>query len=280
MKRSVSSVVHRELATIARASAVVVACTVVVVCTATALAQEQREAGATLDGEVAVARLMPSAPPGQATPAATPAAAPTVIVVDHGALAADEGVYQIANDHHGARWHDGFYLRFGFGGGVFVDQFDGALDWTDGSASGGSGALELSVGTALWSGFTVGGGIVLERVVDPVVEMEGASTGSDVAVGVLGVLGAFFDWYPDPGRGLHLQALLGGARITMTDESGVRNAHEPIGGGIALGVGHEWWIGEQWSMGALVRGTAATLYDEGVTHRAAALSLSLTLTLN
>jgi hypothetical protein len=94
---------------------------------------------------------------------------------------------------------------------------------------------------------------------------------------VLAIAGPVVDWYPNPAGSLHLFAAVGGARITVTDDSGERKSHEPLGGGGALGIGWDFWISPHWTLGLRARVTGATLLDEGVTHRVAAAAALLSL---
>jgi hypothetical protein len=56
---------------------------------------------------------------------------------------------------------------------------------------------------------------------------------------------AFVQYYPDPRKGLHLQAL--GAFAILADQS---NVNGPVA---AAGAGYDAWIGAQTSLGAFAR---------------------------
>jgi hypothetical protein len=77
-----------------------------------------------------------------------------------------------------------------------------------------------------------------------------------------------------------LQAALCGARITMKDDRGNVSNQQPVGGAIVLGIGYEWWVGDEWGLGVLGRLTGATLNDDTFTHHVSGISLLATLTYN
>jgi hypothetical protein len=174
----------------------------------------------------------------------------------------------------------GFYFRVALGGGGLVDDFSGPFGWGASSAFGPSAAGELLFGGAIVPGLNVGGGVAVDWVVRPRIESNGVEVDEDVLVGLLGVIGPFIDWYPSSEGGFHLQALIGAARITITDESHMRSDHEPIGGALLLGVGYDWWLGDEWALGVMARLTSAALVDADVRHIVGALSVMGTLTFN
>ncbi len=76
----------------------------------------------------------------------------------------------------------------------------------------------------------------------------------------LGVVGPFMDYYFDPQGGMHLQAALGIASLQVSDgtfetSGGTIDSDKEsgIGFGAMLGFGLETWVGEQWSVGGLLR---------------------------
>ena len=178
-----------------------------------------------------------------------------------------------------ARTHEGFYARVALGGGGLSDEFHGPFGWVSGSASGPSGAGEIALGWSLRRGLALGGMFTLDWVADPRVEVEGVAVSSDIAVGGLMMIGPFIDWYTNPDGGFHLQGMVGLARITLTDNSGMRSDPDldPVGGGLALGAGWELRLGHKFGLGVLGRLPAAQLSQNG-RHSVFAASLMLSLT--
>lgn len=200
------------------------------------------------------------------------------------ALASEEAAMPTEGADPTAHMQDGFYLSLGLGGGYFHDDFrtDFILLNVDGTAQGASGAGELLVGGALKKGLILGGGVFFEQVTNPTIEIEGRTVSDDISVGTLVVVGPFIDWYPTPGGGLHFRGALGGARITLKDESGNRKDEddEPVGGAAVLAIGYGWWLADQWSIGIMGRVIGGGLRGDGIKHDVAATSFLVNVTYN
>jgi hypothetical protein len=65
----------------------------------------------------------------------------------------------------------------------------------------------------------------------------------------LGAVGPFVDYYPSAALGWHVQALVGYATLGYGDI----NPEPPTGIGLMAGIGHDWWVSDRWSIGALAR---------------------------
>ena len=77
-------------------------------------------------------------------------------------------------------------------------------------------------------------------------------------------IGLFMDYYFNPEGGFHLQGLVGiGILSVEVDDPDVEST-EASGPMVALGLGYEGWIGEQWGLGVLGRLTAASLKSDEV----------------
>lgn len=183
----------------------------------------------------------------------------------------------------GAYYHGGFYLRGGAGLAWTHARFSRGGIPGEAVASGFGEAMSFAIGGAiaqkLMLAFDVGGNQVRPSTSSP--EVTGVSF-----YHVLGLL----DWYPNPYRGLHFE--LGGG-VSVVDYSArtlggrLDSAHGGNGFAWHLGAGWEGWIGEQWSLGALLRldGTQAndSRLDEtggSVTISVIAPSLLIMLTYN
>lgn len=167
--------------------------------------------------------------------------------------------------------HDGFYLRINLGvGGQAVTYND------DITASGGSVALDLLVGGSPNRGLAIGGGLLADY--SPNLDLEG--TTADLQANVeTGMVGVFIDGFPDPKGGFHLGGLLGLANIS-TDVKGADDVRNDSGFGGAVWVGYDAWVGDEWSVGGLLRFSAAvgrsTKNDQDLDAQSRALTLMFT----
>lgn len=164
--------------------------------------------------------------------------------------------------------HDAFYLRFALGLGLLYDRLRG--DWegyalpAEGGRRGGlsalAGASELAVGWTLPGGIALGLGLFTLLAPSPRAETRDASR-YEFDVYQLALVGPMADFYPWPTRGWHAGLALGVAALTVGDAPSPDPAaraiedHVALGPGFALALGHEWWLGERWSCGMILRWT-------------------------
>lgn len=170
----------------------------------------------------------------------------------------------------GVHRHDGFYLRLGTGFGVYEERMKSDdSDLYGGEISGDSVGLasvgEVAMGGNIRPGLVLGGGLYTARLLSSHYGADDSSAGQpppelDPAARHLIVLGPFLDYYPRPSGGLHFQAALGLAAASTdvgnTDED---ERYTAGGGGVVFGVGYEWWVGDEWSVGVLARAMAAAV---------------------
>ena len=189
--------------------------------------------------------------------------------------------------------HDGFYLRLAGGIGGSSDKLrgiartsDGPAGKLDGSVGGFSGATQVALGFTLARGWVVGAAI------DTVTVPGGSgSLSSDIGrfefdTCQLALYGVLIDFYLDPLRGFHIQATGGIASYVMAqgnadDGTVIAPPHAAIGAGFSLGVGNQWWISPDWTIGVLPRfmlGWASGIDEFGAQFRHRALGYSLLLT--
>jgi hypothetical protein len=189
--------------------------------------------------------------------------------------------------------HDGFYLRLGIGAGHLASSFQSSAPGTvSGSGSGTSSAIEIAIGGTISSGLVIGGGIFGESstgVRSHDVSRDGRRALPEGWVLeyelTLSMLGVLLDWYFDDELGFHVQVVAGSAGLQFREGDLVED-HSASGYGLMGGLGYELWVGDQWSMGVLVRGTTLVAKGDdsagaGWEHVVRALpSLMLTLTLH
>jgi hypothetical protein len=155
------------------------------------------------------------------------------------------------------RKHDGFYFRFGTGLGGYLETITPVGSVTAARASGIAGTVELAAGFTPLPGFVVGVGVYLERILASDMEQTDEYSG-EVPTALLPsfrdttLAGPLVDWYPDPDLGLHVQAAAGYfylSRAAYTPgEYGSRD-YSGNGLGAVVGLGQEWWISDQSSIG-------------------------------
>ncbi|MCA9596573.1 MAG: hypothetical protein KC776_24825 [Myxococcales bacterium] len=201
-------------------------------------------------------------------------------------------------DHPGPRHHGGFYLRFGGGIGMgsdgiqSSDSFDslrtGEKTSFDARASGFAAATEIAFGGTPFRGVVLGAGVYTATLPAASADASDIAAGSyEYEVSQLALFSPLIDVYPWPTRGLHFQGGFGFGTLVMGQgfpKTGPdARAHTAVGPGFMLGVGHEWFVADEWSLGLLAR----VLYawtdgddPEGVTwqHHTVAPALLLTVT--
>jgi hypothetical protein len=152
-----------------------------------------------------------------------------------------------------ARRHDGFFARADVGlagmwAGVSGSASGRGRIWAIGQSGG------LYFGGTPWPGLVVGGYVWTARL-DPTFVVRGirVSPDDDSVKLTMGRIGPFLDWYPDPLRGFHMQAAVGLSVQVESDTKG--NAIKPasIGGTGSFGLGYEFFVAKQFSIGAMAR---------------------------
>ncbi len=179
----------------------------------------------------------------------------------------------------GRHLHDGFYLRMALGAGALAATYESSTAaGTDADVGGAGLGLDLWIGGTPWPGLVIGGALTANAVDEPRVEAGGDSRTVANTSLTSSILGLFVDGFPDPEGGLHIGGMLGIATLTYRDDLDEEQRHG--GGGAALWVGYAGWIGSDWSLGGMLRGTvqATEHEDSDRDEKANARSLSLLVT--
>jgi hypothetical protein len=202
---------------------------------------------------------------------------PTAAHDQQGVSAAKKDAPPPAEKDPTAHAHDGFYFRVGLGFGGFTDNMtarDKATngEFDSGTITGMASASELMFGGTLSPNWILGGGIWTSTTfVSDYVNTNNNGIPTDLRKpDNFTLVGPFVDWYFSerldlgPPGGFHAQAGLGFAVLNGFKPEQVRHDDRrvAIGAGLMLGFGYEWWVGEQWGLGALLRLTAAGLLEE------------------
>lgn len=169
--------------------------------------------------------------------------------------------------------HDGFYLRFALGVGYAFDSLHGTD--SSGSDMGGIGIrsvcvpFDIAIGGAVGP-VVVGGLMSAAFLTGPTYSNASSYERANYQHGYIFV-GPFVDYYLNPHLGTHLGAAIGIGGPTVSPPSGEDqgNTNNDPGFGATLMAGHDFWISNQWSLGALVRALYVRGPDEyGASHSA------------
>lgn len=195
------------------------------------------------------------------------------------------------------RNHDGLYARAAAGMGIGTDTITGAnysYGFDDrggqrGHVSAFEVPTELAVGATPFRGTVLGVGVYTGLWPSPRANGEDPGLDYEFDTSQLALYAPMVDFYPRPRAGWHVQGALGVASVNLgfgstgLAEPRPAQAHVTTGFGFMLGAGHEWFIGEQWSVGILLRTLRG--YSAGTdagggewTHRSGSYALLVTLT--
>jgi len=158
----------------------------------------------------------------------------------------------------GARTHDGFFMRFGlnFGYGMNTESYESSGGVTvatpDLKIKGLATGFDFLLGGTPAPGFVIGGGIVNTYSSHPSAEQGPIETELDGTLLVVNLV-AFVNYYLDPHEGLNFQALGGFGVMDFVTDSGRSGGNDPTGFVLGAGVGYEFWVGNQWSIGPFGR---------------------------
>ncbi len=158
-----------------------------------------------------------------------------------------------------ARRHDGFFARADVGLAGMWAAVSGSANgrdriWAIGQSAG------ILIGGTPRPGLVVGGYVWTARL-DPTFVVRGVrvSPDDDSVKLTTGRLGPFLDWYPDPLRGFHVQVAAGLAIQVESDTKGKSIKPGSVGAAGSFGLGYEFFVGNQFSVGAMARFTAGAL---------------------
>jgi hypothetical protein len=150
--------------------------------------------------------------------------------------------------------HDGFQFRGAIGPGYLSDT----ESYGDGSASatlsGGSASLELYFGGTPVPGLalTFGGFLTGASAPGPSISVNGTTVGTANNVSLqLGTFGPYVDFYPFPSGGFHVLGTLGFAQLSTSNSDGTTTSEN--GFTVGAGVGYDFWVASNWSLGVLGR---------------------------
>lgn len=172
------------------------------------------------------------------------------------------------------------YFRVSAGAGVIGIDMHPEHGYEDYSADGASLGLELLVGVSPYRGAALGGALFFDMAPSMSLASRAEEGASSNGVVGLGLVGPFFDAFPEPKWGLHLGASMGFAALSVHPEGFSRHPLYGLGG--AAWAGNQFWVGKDWSMGGALRVVQTFAGDDagefGLESAALATSLMLTAT--
>lgn len=188
------------------------------------------------------------------------------------------GIFSLSGSAAAApRTHDGFYLQLNAGLGYLS---------TSAEASGLKASYSgVSIPSSLLLGGTVGpvvigGGFFTDYAPSPSAELEfGGQTvtsTTDFSLYLIGI-GVFADIYPDAHGGLHFQPFIGWGGLEASS-NGNAGGSDPTGLVLAVAGGHDWWVGDEWSIGVMGRIAYAPLKLNDTSYNTIAPAILATFT--
>jgi hypothetical protein len=159
--------------------------------------------------------------------------------------------------------HDGFYLRLALGVGYIS-----AATKNDSSLTGWGVAPDIWMGGSPIPGLAIGVTFNGVSSASPHADIAAADSGGvgHVSGDIHGsltysVFGLVADIYPMPRAGLHFMAGVNYSVLKLDPDNGVE-VDAASGVGLVGGVGYEWWIARDWSVGPLARLHWASVSDD------------------
>lgn len=153
------------------------------------------------------------------------------------------------------RTHDGFYMQLSTGLGYLSSSVEG------GSFHGIASPFEALFGGTVGP-VAIGGGIFSDYALSVSASSDAGPsfTYNDLSMYMVGAE-AFGDIYIDPHGGFHIRPFIGYAALQFSYQGYTGNS--PGGPIFGAGIGYDFWVGDEWSIGVLGRFGYAPLKLEG-----------------
>jgi hypothetical protein len=174
----------------------------------------------------------------------------------------------------GARVHDGFYLRISAGFAAYDERLESGDLPLGGSLEARSRGIatmsDVAIGGTVAPGWVIGGGIFTADLLASTFRTSGdalAVPPSELDPGLrsVSVFAPFVDWYPNVRGGFHVRGAIGLSTLTpqvFGHPATQRSEYLAVGGGLVLGVGYDWWVADEWSIGVMSQAIARYLSGE------------------
>ncbi len=148
--------------------------------------------------------------------------------------------------------HDGFFFRIGPTLGPLSITGKADAGGPEATYSGFAIGSELLLGGTPADGLVLGGGLLYSQVSDPTYEFGNAEATLDGTMFIVST-SFFAQYYFDPTKGAHVQAMIGYGGIDFVSQDGQSGGNDPVGLNLAIGGGYDFWIGSEWSVGPFLR---------------------------
>jgi hypothetical protein len=139
-----------------------------------------------------------------------------------------------------------------------AEEYDG-----DSTIQGPGPALDLSFGGTVGNALVLCGTLYAQSTASKTLERE---AGADIELGgglALLLFGFGMHWYPVPTSGFNIGGMLGlGLAGGDTASSSSFTTVGGFGGAVSVDVGYDFWIAEQWSIGATLRATGGSFHGQ------------------
>ena len=161
-----------------------------------------------------------------------------------------------------AKNHDGFYLRANVGFAWTRSEIStDAPSHPDYVVGGGGVSVDVLVGATPAPSLTIGGGAMFRTISDPEVHLADDTEVGSGSGGLL-LVGPFVDGFPKSNGGTHLGGLVGFAGATGRRQ-GSDDDFDGGGIGVAAWFGQGFWVGQEVSLGFILKLDAAFMRDDG-----------------
>jgi hypothetical protein len=161
----------------------------------------------------------------------------------------------------GAQKHDGFYLRLMIGPAYATSSV--AVGTSDLTFSGIATGIDVAAGYTVAENFSIYGQVTGTSSKDPVVKVGTVTDDADGTLGVYG-FGVGASYYVMP-LNLYFHGGVLATQLTIETENmaGVTSkAESDTGFGFNLGIGKEWWLSDNWGLGAGAQFLFSKVEDE------------------
>jgi len=158
----------------------------------------------------------------------------------------------------GVHEHDGFFLRMALGAG-YAELVEKNVMGSDMKFSGACSALRFQIGGTVAENLILYGDLGGVVQVEPEFEWQGQSAStSDVSVSVFDI-GGGITYYLMPSNFYFSLSLLSSQAVFENNNS---KGESQFGFGVNAMIGKEWWVGDDWAIGAAIYGYYSSMKDK------------------